>query len=67
MAKIFLELLLFSTGYLLGGPVGVGTLAFLGLVGPLIQPLMIANNKLFNFKNYGLDPPKTNIPEVQIA
>jgi uncharacterized protein len=38
--KGVLEVLLFSIGYLLGGPVGIGTLAFLFGVGWSVQPII---------------------------
>ena len=53
-AKMFLELLLFTTGWILGGPVGVGTLAFLLGVGPFIQPFMAFNESYLKMNNYGL-------------
>jgi uncharacterized protein len=53
-AKMSLEILLFGTGWLLGGPVGVGTLAFLALVGTLIQPFMWANNRFLSLRNHGI-------------
>ncbi len=52
--KMLLELLMFSTGFALGGPVGVGTLAFLGLVGTLIQPFMVANARFLRIPNRGI-------------
>ncbi len=58
-SKMLLELLMFSTGYLLGGPVGPGTLAFLSLVGTLIQPFMIANNRILRIRNHGIDKYST--------
>lgn len=52
--KTALESCLLLAGYLLGGPVGVGTLAFLGIVDLLIQPMMMANQRLFGMRNMGL-------------
>lgn len=52
--KGILEVILLVSGYLLGGPLGWGTVFFLGFVGWLIQPLMWANSKLFRLPNYGL-------------
>lgn len=54
LAKLLLEVIMFSIGFYLGGPVGVGTLCFLCLVGTMIQPFMIANNKFFSLTNYGI-------------
>ena len=58
-AKMFLEILLFSSGWILGGPVGVGTMAFLFGVGPFIQPFMQFNEKVLSMRNYGLARPQT--------
>jgi len=52
--KTVLECGLLLSGYLMGGPVGVGTLCFLGFVDLLIQPMMIANQKIFGMRNMGL-------------
>lgn len=53
--KGILEVILLVSGYLLGGPLGWGTVFFLGFVGWLIQPLMWANGKVFRLPNYGLN------------
>ncbi|MFB6887825.1 hypothetical protein ACFCX4_00710 [Kitasatospora sp. NPDC056327] len=53
-AKCSLELVLLVGGYLLGGPVGVGTVAFLVVVDLLIQPLMRLNGTLLGLRNAGL-------------
>ena len=53
-AKLVLEIYLCVSGWLLGGPVGIGTIAFIVLVGTLIQPFMIMNAQLLNIPNYGL-------------
>lgn len=52
--KGVLEVMLLVSGYLLGGPLGWGTVFFLGFVGWMIQPLMWANSKIFRLPNYGL-------------
>lgn len=52
--KTVLELCLLVTGYVMGGPVGVGTVCFVGFVDLLIQPMMIANTRLFGMRNMGL-------------
>lgn len=52
--KTVLELCLLVSGYVMGGPVGVGTVCFVGFVDLLIQPMMIANTKLFGMANHGL-------------
>lgn len=53
-AKMIIEIGIFSIGWLLGGPFGVGTIAFLLVIGPLIQPFMNMNAKRLSLKNYGL-------------
>ena len=53
-AKMLLEIFLFSSGWMLGGPVGVGTFAFLALVGPFIQPFMKVNKQYLSLPNYGI-------------
>jgi uncharacterized membrane protein YczE len=52
--KTVLESCLLLSGFLMGGPVGVGTLCFLGFVDLLIQPMMIGNQKFFGMRNHGL-------------
>jgi uncharacterized membrane protein YczE len=54
LAKGIMEVLLLVSGWLLDGPLGWGTLFFLGFVGWLIQPLMWLNARLFRMPNYGL-------------
>lgn len=54
LAKGIIEMALLASGWILGGPVGIGTLAFFIFVGWMIQPLMIMNVRLFKIKNYGL-------------
>lgn len=53
-AKMIIEIGIFSIGWLWGGPFGVGTIAFLLVIGPLIQPFMNMNAKRLSLKNYGL-------------
>jgi uncharacterized membrane protein YczE len=52
--KGVLEVALLVSGWLLGGPVGIGTVVFLAFVGWLIQPLMWFNEVRFRIPNYGL-------------
>lgn len=54
LAKGVLELVLLTVGWLLGGPVGVGTVFFLLIVGWLIQPLIWANHKYLSIPDFGL-------------
>ncbi|MBO4161934.1 YczE/YyaS/YitT family protein [Micromonospora antibiotica] len=56
LAKGALELTLLATGWLMGGPAGVGTLCFLIGVDLLIQPLMWLNATVFRVRNLGLPP-----------
>jgi uncharacterized protein len=56
--KGVLEVVLLASGWLLGGPLGWGTVFFLAFVGWLIQPLMWVNGKLFRLPNYGLSKPE---------
>lgn len=53
-AKMFLEIFLFGSGWLMGGPVGFATIAFILLVGPFIQPYMWANARFLRLPNHGL-------------
>ena len=53
-AKMSLEVLLFTTGALLGGPLGFTTIAFLFLVGPFIQPFMWANRRYLRLPNHSM-------------
>lgn len=54
VAKMSMEGLLILAGFLLGGPVGIGTLFFLGLVDTLIQPFMRLNAKGLGMQNLGM-------------
>ncbi|MEU4805716.1 hypothetical protein [Actinosynnema sp. NPDC023587] len=56
-AKVSVEAVLLTAGFLLGGPVGIGTLAFLVFVDGLIQPFMAANGKLLHIPNRGIKTP----------
>ncbi|WP_017975402.1 YczE/YyaS/YitT family protein [Actinopolyspora halophila] len=56
-AKIAVEGLLLGIGYLLGGPVGVGTLVFLVFVDGLIQPFMTLNHRVLHMSNHGIPTP----------
>ncbi|MEV5885343.1 hypothetical protein AB0L74_21860 [Streptomyces sp. NPDC052020] len=53
-AKMSLEGVLLLAGWLMGGPVGIGTLSFLIVVDTLIQPFMRANNKILGIPNLGM-------------
>lgn len=53
-AKMLFEVLFVLSGWLLGGPVGIGTLCFVALVGPGLVLFMSWNEKVFGWTNYGL-------------
>jgi uncharacterized membrane protein YczE len=64
MAKGALELLLLFSGWLMGGPVGVGTVCFLAGVDLLIQPLIRFNSRVLRIRNLGLPKrPNMVVPE----
>lgn len=56
-AKVGVEAVLLTLGWLLGGPVGIGTLAFLVFVDGLIQPFMSFNSRVLRLTNHGLSRP----------
>ncbi|PRW63624.1 YczE/YyaS/YitT family protein [Actinopolyspora mortivallis] len=56
-AKIAVEAVLLGVGYVLGGPVGLGTLVFLIFVDGLIQPFMSLNKHALRMTNHGLAAP----------
>jgi uncharacterized protein len=58
--KAISEVALLATGWVLGGPVGVGTVFFLVFVGFLIQPVMTLNGKLVGLPNHAL-------PDMHVA
>jgi len=59
-AKMTLEVGLFTSGWLLGGPMGITTVLFLILVGPFIQPFMWMNATYLSIPNHGI---KARTPE----
>jgi uncharacterized membrane protein YczE len=59
-AKMTLEVSLFTSGWLLGGPMGITTVLFLVLVGPFIQPFMWMNATYLSIPNHGI---KARTPE----
>ncbi|GAB3288179.1 YczE/YyaS/YitT family protein [Parasphingorhabdus pacifica] len=65
-AKIGIETVLLTAGWLLGGPVGIGTLAFLCCVDGLIQPLMTFNARVLHLTNHGL-PIRATVPPLAIG
>ncbi len=54
LGKGSLEIILLTSGWLLGGPVGWGTVAFLVMVGWLIQPIVWVNRRYLSLPDYGL-------------
>lgn len=58
-SKMLLEVGLFSSGWLLGGPMGVTTVLFLFLVGPFIQPFMWVNATYLSIPNHGIKGRET--------
>jgi uncharacterized membrane protein YczE len=61
MGKALIEFLLLAVGYLLGGPVGVGTICFLLFVDGLIQPFMWLNWRLLRIPNHGIPQPAPSV------
>jgi uncharacterized membrane protein YczE len=53
LCKGSLELILLGAGYLMGGPVGVGTLGFLLFVNTLITPMISCNERILTLPNFG--------------
>ena len=54
IAKMIIEIGFFTSGWLLGGPFGLATIAFIFLVGPFIPPFMWLNAEFLSLPNYGL-------------
>jgi uncharacterized membrane protein YczE len=60
-AKGLIESSLMVFGFLMGGPLGVGTVCFLAGVDLLIQPLIRVNSGIFRMKNFGLSAGKVDV------
>jgi uncharacterized protein len=56
-AKMLFEISFVVLGWIIGGPVGIGTIAFVCIVGPCIIPFMMINKRILGLTNYGLDNP----------
>jgi uncharacterized protein len=56
MARASIELIVFTVGWLLGGPAGIGTLIFAILIGPAVQ---------WAFKVFKVKPHKEELPETK--
>ncbi|WP_025128048.1 YitT family protein [Pseudomonas sp. PH1b] len=54
LAKMVLEISVFVIGWLMGGPFGIGTIAFLLIIAPMIKPFMNMNERYLHMGNYGL-------------
>ncbi|MEU0102078.1 hypothetical protein [Streptomyces sp. NPDC006267] len=65
-AKAGIEAVLLGFGYVLGGPVGVGTLCFLIFVDGLIQPFMALNQRALRLRNHGLPDVGTQSARVSV-
>lgn len=57
VAKSIIEVFFVVTGWALGGPLGVGTVMFLLIVAPLIQPFVALNGRWLGLVNRGLPVP----------
>ncbi|MFJ8187181.1 YitT family protein [Streptomyces sp. NPDC096105] len=66
-AKAGIEAVLLGLGFLLGGPVGIGTLCFLVFVDGLIQPFMALNRRVLRLTNHGLAEQPTRPEAVQVT
>jgi uncharacterized membrane protein YczE len=54
LGKLSIEACFFALAWLLRGPIGVGTVAFLAVVGCLVPSFMWANERLLQLPNYVL-------------
>jgi len=55
--KMGLELGFLTVALLLGGPIGLGTVAFVVVIASFITPFMRMNERLLGLPNFGLDQP----------
>jgi uncharacterized membrane protein YczE len=55
--KIALEFGFLAVALLLGGPVGIGTVAFVAVVASFVTPFMRMNERLLGLPNFGLGGP----------
>lgn len=55
-AKLLFEVSFVAIAFLFGGPIGIGTLAFVAIVGTLVPPMMWFSVRYFSLPNYGLPP-----------
>ena len=61
-AKLMFEVGFVAVAWLFGGPVGMGTVGFLAIVGTLIPPMMWVNERFMGLPNHGL-PRGERMPE----
>ncbi len=64
-AKMIFEVGFITTAGILHGPIGIGTIAFVCIVGPFIQPFMWANRTILGLRNYGLGTVEGEAPVAQ--
>lgn len=60
-AKLMFEASFVSLALAFGGPVGLGTVSFVLMVGTLIPPMMWASTRYLGLRNYGLAPARATV------
>lgn len=55
-AKLALEAGFLMVGFIVAGPIGIATIAFVCCVGPFVEPMIWANRRYLNLPDYGLRP-----------
>ncbi len=58
LARTIIEVTVIAIGWMLGGPAGIGTLAFALLIGPAVQ---------WGFKIFKVEPHKTQDAELEVS
>jgi uncharacterized membrane protein YczE len=61
--KMLVEAGFVAVAWLLGGPLGAATLAFLMLVGPFMEPMMWASGRFLGLPNHGLGRALSHRPQ----
>lgn len=64
-AKMLFETGFVFSGWMLGGPVGVGTIAFVCIVGSTIVLFMSFNERVLSIHNFGLEPVNSSNRKLQ--
>lgn len=59
--KLLLEGLFVLAAFLLGGPIGIATLAFVALVGPFVEPMVWVNRRVFRLPMHSFWPGLTRV------